>query len=69
MEEVIGNLVGKKVDVICGAGAVFRGEGVGFSNGVLILKDETARTVYIDGTKVLAISEVTDAGSRPGFIG
>ena len=69
MEEVIGNRIGKKVDVICGASAVFRGEGIGYSNGVLILKDETGRTVYIDGAKVLAISEVTDGGSRPGFIG
>lgn len=69
MEEVIGKLIGKKIDVICGTSAVFRGEGLAYANGVLTLKDESGRTFYIDGAKVLAISEVTDGGSRPGFIG
>ena len=69
MEEIIGNLIGKKIDVNCGNAAMFRGENLGYSNGVLALKDDTGKTVYIDGTRIVALSEVTDAASRPGFIG
>ena len=68
MEEIIGNLTGKKIDVNCGNAAMFRGENLGYSNGVLTLKDDTGKTVYIDGARILAVSEVSDAASRPGFI-
>ena len=68
MEETIGNLIGKKIDVNCGNAAMFRGENLGYSNGVLELKDDTGKTVYINGIRILAISEVSDSASRPGFI-
>ena len=69
MEQLISSLAGKKIDVNCGAGALFRGENLGYENGVLSLKDEHGKTVYIDGSRILALSEVSDAASRPGFIG
>ena len=69
MEEIIGKLIGKKIDVNCGSATVFRGENLGYSNDVLELKDEFGKTVYINGARILALSEVSDAASRPGFIG
>ena len=69
MEELLGKLTGKKIDVNCGNAAMFRGENLGYSNGVLELVDDLGKTVYIDGTRVLAVSEVSDAASRPGFFG
>ena len=69
MEEILGNLLGKRIDVNCGNAAMFRGENLGYSNGVLEIKDESGKTVYIEGTRILAVSEATDAASRPGFIG
>lgn len=69
MEEIIGSLIGKKIDVNCGSAAMFRGENLGYSNGVLELKDDLGKTVYINGSRILAVSEVSDAASRPGFIG
>lgn len=69
MEEIIRTLTGKKIDVNCGNAAMFRGENVGYSNGVLTLKDDMGKTVYVDGTRIVAVSEVTDAAARPGFRG
>ena len=69
MEEIIGSLIGKKIDVNCGSAAMFRGENLGYSNGVLELKDDLGKTVYINGSRILAVTEVSDAASRPGFIG
>ena len=69
MQEVINKLIGKRIDVICGISAVFRGENVNYSDGILELKDETGRTVYIEGSRIVAVSEVTDPSVRPGFIG
>ena len=69
MEEIIRNLTGKKIDVNCGNAAVFRGENIGYSSGVLTLRDDFGKTVYIDGTRIVAVSEISDGSSRPGFIG
>jgi hypothetical protein len=69
MEEIIRNLTGKKIDVNCGHSALFRGENLGYSNGVLTVRDEYGKTIYIDGARIVAVTEVSDAATRPGFIG
>ena len=69
MEEIIRNLTGKKIDVNCGHLALFRGENLGYSNGVLTVRDEYGKTIYIDGARIVAVTEVSDAATRPGFIG
>lgn len=69
MEEIIRSLTGKKIDVNCGHSAIFRGENLGYANGVLTVKDETGKTVFIDAAKIIAVIEVSEASSRPGFIG
>lgn len=69
MEEIIRNLIGKKIDVNCGHSAIFRGENLGYAGGILTVKDETGKTVFIDATKVVAVIEVSEASGRPGFIG
>jgi hypothetical protein len=69
MEEIIRSLTGKKIDVNCGHSSMFRGENLGFANGVLTVKDETGKTVFIDATKIVAVIEVSEASGRPGFIG
>lgn len=69
MDQIIGELIGKKVDVNCGSGTVFRGENSGQSNGILTLTDEDGRRFYIDMSKIISISEVGETASKPGFIG
>jgi len=68
MEEIIRGLSGKKIDVNCGNAAIFRGENLGYSNGILTIRDDWGKTVFIDGARIVAVSEVSDAASRPGFI-
>ena len=68
MEEIIRSLCGKTIDVNCGNAAIFRGENMGYENGILTIQDDWGKTVFIDGTRIVAVSEVSDAASRPGFI-
>ena len=40
MEELLNQLLGKKIDVTCGTNATFRGDVVDVKAGVLYLRDE-----------------------------
>lgn len=68
MEELMVQLTGKKIDVSCEANSVFRGEVLDVKNGVLFLKDEDAKVVYIAINRIAAFYESGDTQSRPGFI-
>lgn len=68
MEEVILQMIGKKIDVNCAANSMFRGEVKGVKNGVLILLDEDEKTVYISIDRIAAVYECGDTHSRPGFV-
>ena len=69
MEELIKKLVGKKVDISCGSGAILRGEIVEVTNGVLYLRDEDDKSAYVAVDKIATVYECSDSASRPGFIG
>ena len=68
MEELIKGMIGKKIDVSCEAASVFRGDVTEVKSGVLILKDEDEKVVYIAINRIAAIYECGDTQSRPGFI-
>lgn len=68
MEELLGQLLGKKVDVSSGISAVFRGDVIDVKNGVLYLRGEDEKLTYVVIDKIAAIYECNDALSRPGFI-
>ena len=69
MEELLRNLMGKKVDVSCGGSATFRGDIVDVKKGVLYLRDESEQVAYIAVDKIALINECKDTQSRPGFLG
>ncbi len=69
METLLTQLMGKKIDVNCGAGATFRGDLVDVKDGVLYLRDETERVAYVAVEKIAMIYEVKEHISRPGFVG
>ena len=69
MEELLNTFIGKKVDVSCGSGSVLHGEVKQIKAGVLYLRDEDERSAFVVIDKIAAVSECTDSGSRPGFIG
>jgi TRAP-type mannitol/chloroaromatic compound transport system permease small subunit len=68
MEELLKHLMGKKIDVICGSNAAFRGDVVDVKGGVLYLRDETDRVAYVAVDRIALIYEVKEHASRPGFL-
>ncbi|HKX83847.1 MAG TPA: MM0924 family protein [Pyrinomonadaceae bacterium] len=68
MEELIKGMIGTKLDITCGTNAVYRGEVLGVSSGVVRLKDDDERTVYVSAEKISTVVEVSDSTHRPGFI-
>ncbi|MEZ5423719.1 MAG: MM0924 family protein [Pyrinomonadaceae bacterium] len=69
MEELLKQLMGKKVDVACQTNVNFRGDIVNVESGVVFLRDEDERVAYVAIDKIAAIYEVKDPSIRPGFIG
>lgn len=68
MEELLKQLLGKKIDITCGTNATFRGDVVDVTNGVLHLRDEDGKVAYVAVDKVAVVYECKDPQSRPGFI-
>ena len=69
MEELLRQLLGKKIDVTCGTNAAFRGDVVDVKNGVLYLRDEEDKVAYVAVDKIAVIYECKDHLLKPGFIG
>jgi len=68
MEEKLKQLRGKRVDVNCGAAAVFRGVVEDMDDHILILKDENDLITNISLKKIIAVTECVEPLTRPGFI-
>lgn len=69
MEELLKQLMGKKVDITCGTNATFRGDVMDVKSGVLYLRDEDEKVAYVAIDKIAVIYECKEEHSRPGFIG
>lgn len=69
MEELLKQFVGKKIDVSCGATAIFRGTVQKVQDGVLFLVDEEAGGVFLTIDKIASVCECKDNSGRPGFVG
>ena len=67
MEEFLTQLMGKKVDVLCGTGAAVRGEVVDVKKGILYLRDDE-KVAYVAVDKVAVVWEVVEHEVRPGFV-
>lgn len=68
MEELLKQLMGKKIDVTCGTNAAFKGDVIDVKNGVLFLRDEDEKVAYVAVDKIAVVYEIKDQPSRPGFI-
>jgi hypothetical protein len=68
MEELLNQLLGKKIDVTCGTNVAFRGDVVDVKAGVLYLRDEDDRVAYVSIDKIAVIYECKDNHPRPGFV-
>jgi len=68
MEEFLKQLMGKKIDISCGAAATVRGDVVDIKGGILYLRDEHERVTYVAIDKIAVVWESKDNQTRPGFV-
>ena len=68
MEEFLKQLMGKEIDVSCGANATFRGNVVGVKEGILYLRGEDEKVAYVAIDKIAIVWETKDHLNRPGFV-
>ncbi len=68
MEELLKQLLGKKIDVSCGTNASFRGDVVDVKSGVLYLRDEEEKVAYVAIGQIAVVYEIKDHTTRPGFV-
>lgn len=68
MEELLRQMLGKKIDVTCGTNAAFSGDVIDVKGGVLYLRDEDQNVAYVAVDKVAVVTECKDTQSRPGFV-
>ncbi len=69
MEEFLKQLLGKKIDISCGATSTVRGDVVDVKDGILYLRDEDDRVAYVSIERVAIVWEVKEQQTRPGFVG
>ena len=68
MEELLKKFVGKEIDVAYGVNNIVRGNVTEVRDGILILKDEDERSVFIAIDKITVVWEVSEPHLRPGFV-
>jgi hypothetical protein len=68
MEKILKDLTGKKLDISCSSSIAIRGENIGVSDGILQIRDEEDKTYFIAISLIVAVSQVSDSATRPGFI-
>ena len=68
MEDFLRTLIGRKIDVRCGASSNLRGENIRVENGVLHLKEEDGEMCYVAVDKIVAVWEKRDRSRQPGFV-
>lgn len=68
MEEFLKQMMGKKIDISCGANSNVRGDVVDVKDEILYLRDENERIAYVAIDKISVVWEVSEQQSRPGFV-
>lgn len=68
MEDFLKTLMGRRIDVFCGATSSMRGVVARVENGVLHLKDDAGETCYIAIEKIIAVWEKRDKERHSGFL-
>lgn len=68
MEQFLNEMIGKTIDVYCGAASSLRGEVVKVSEGVLHLKDDEQRRCFVSIDKINVVWEAREDEHRAGFV-
>jgi hypothetical protein len=68
MEQLLSQMIGKKLDVYCSGASSLRGEVVKVEDGVLYLKDSDEKTCYVAVDKIIVVWEAREEDHRAGFL-
>lgn len=68
MQEILSQMIGRRVDVRCSGAPNLRGLAVKVESGVLHLMDEDGLTYYIAVDKISVVWEVHKDEQRAGFV-
>jgi hypothetical protein len=68
MEELLKKFIGKQIDIAFGTNSVVRGDVTDVRDGILFMKDEEKRSVFVAIEKISIVWEVNEVHSRPGFV-
>ena len=68
MQEFLSRMIGKRIDVRCGASSTLRGEVVKVEKGVLQLKDSEQKMCFIAVDKIVVVWKAPDEAQRAGFV-
>ena len=68
MNDLLSNMIGKKIDLYCGGGSSLRGEVVKVADGVLHLRDGEQRMTFVNIEKIHVVWEARDDEHRAGFV-
>jgi len=69
VEDFLSRFIGKKIDLYCGGASSLRGEVLKVETGVLHLRDDEGKNVYVAINKIIAVWEARDDDThRAGFV-
>ncbi len=68
MEELLKTLIGRRIDILCGANSSLRGDVAKVENGVLHLQDEDGEVCFVAIKKIIAVWEKHDKERHSGFL-
>ena len=68
MQQFLSSMIGKKIDVFCGAASSVRGEVVKVEDGVLYLRDSDQRMCFVQIDKINVVWDARDDDHRAGFV-
>jgi hypothetical protein len=68
MNDLLSNMIGKKIDLYCGGGSSLRGEVVKVADGVLHLRDSEQRMTFVNIEKIHVVWEAKEDEHRAGFV-
>ena len=68
MEDFLSKLIGRKIDIYCGADSSLRGEVLMVEMGVLHLRDDDGKNCYVAIDKIIVVWEAREDEHRAGFV-
>jgi hypothetical protein len=68
MNELLSNMIGKKIDVLSIGSSSLRGEVLKVEGGLLHLKDSDEKTCFVAIDKITVVWDARDEEHRAGFV-